>query len=105
MSSSSCCGSPVCTTLATTSVGARSSLLASGPAHPFSRSRASGPSTRKRHGLVRWWFGAVDLVRAASPDRLVQFHAPDATGLQGVLCHQSLHTERLVVVSASHLPP
>jgi hypothetical protein len=41
------------------SVGARSSFAASDePAASFSRPSASGPRTRKRHGLVRWWFGA-----------------------------------------------
>ena len=58
-SSSSCSGSPVWTTLATISVGARSSLPApSASAHAFSRSTVSGPSTLNRHGIVRWWFGA-----------------------------------------------
>src|SRR4051794_34496886 len=60
MSSWSLTGSsPICIALATTRVGARSSLGAdSGPAARFSRSSASGPTTRKRHGLVRLWFGA-----------------------------------------------
>src|SRR4051794_32660699 len=60
MSSWSLTGSsPIWIADATTSVGARSSLGAdSGPAAAFSRSSASGPTTRKRHGLVRWWFGA-----------------------------------------------
>ena len=45
--------------VATISVGARSSLAAaSGPAASFSAASASGPSTRKRQGLVRLWFGA-----------------------------------------------
>ena len=58
-SSSAATGSPFCTTEAATSVGARSSLAAaSGPAAAFRRSSASGPSTRKRHGFVRLWFGA-----------------------------------------------
>src|SRR5204863_4277034 len=30
----------------------------SAPAATFKRSSACGPSTRKRHGLVRLWFGA-----------------------------------------------
>ena len=52
-------GSPARTTDAATSVGARSSLAAaSGPAAALSRSSASGPRTRKRHGFVRLWFGA-----------------------------------------------
>src|SRR5205823_7928948 len=56
---SSCCRSPLRTQEASTSVGARSSLGASGgPAALFRRKSVSGPSTRKRHGFVRWWFGA-----------------------------------------------
>src|SRR6266542_1517440 len=59
MSSSSCCRSPDSTQEARTSVGARSSFGAStGPAAALSRARVSGPTTRKRHGFVRWWFGA-----------------------------------------------
>src|SRR3982750_4565785 len=51
--------SPICVALATTSVGARSSFGAdSGPAACFSFSSARGPTTRKRHGLVRLWLGA-----------------------------------------------
>src|SRR3954453_3520802 len=61
-SSRSCAGSPVMRAVTTTSVGARSSL----PDVPglacssscLSRSRAFGPTTRNRHGLVRWWLGA-----------------------------------------------
>src|SRR5215218_8926282 len=59
MSSSSCTGSPVWIVEATTSVGARFSLAAdSGPAAVFSRSSESGPTTRKRQGLVSSWLGA-----------------------------------------------
>ena len=82
------------TTDAATSVGARSSLTAaSGPAAALSRSSASGPSTRKRHGFVRLWLGAqrassnsassvarstgsgrVGLVRAAGADQVGEVH-------------------------------
>src|SRR5690348_5414504 len=57
-SSSSCASSPVWTTEQTTSVGARSSLAAPSGCACFSPSSDRGPSTRNRHGLVRWWFGA-----------------------------------------------
>jgi len=56
---SSCTRSPLKAADATISVGARSSFVPSaGPAASFSRSRVSGPRTRKRQGFVRWWFGA-----------------------------------------------
>src|SRR3954463_8054435 len=46
-------------TEAATRVGARSSLAAaSAPAACLSRPSAPGPTTRKRHGFVRLWFGA-----------------------------------------------
>ena len=54
-------GRPLSTHEQTTRVGARSSLgAASGPAASFSRSSASGPITRKRHG-----FGQVVVRRPA----------------------------------------
>src|SRR4051812_25895060 len=59
-SSSSATGStPPCTAETATRVGARSSLAAaSSPAARLSAARACGPTTRNRHGLVRWWLGA-----------------------------------------------
>src|SRR5215210_4165486 len=52
-------GSPLSTTDATTSVGARLSFAAaSSPAASLSRASDSGPTTRKRHGFVRLWLGA-----------------------------------------------
>src|SRR3954452_12557760 len=58
MSSSSCATSPVWTTEQATSVGARSSLSAPSGRACFSASSDRGPSTRNRHGFVRWWLGA-----------------------------------------------
>src|ERR687890_554902 len=58
-SSSRTASSPVCVTETATSVGARSSFAAaSGPAASLRRASAFGPTTRKRHGFVRLWFGA-----------------------------------------------
>src|SRR5215210_2321816 len=59
-SSSSRTGSaPVWVTDTATSVGARSSFdAASAPAASLRRASAFGPTTRKRHGFVRLWFGA-----------------------------------------------
>src|SRR3954470_15991718 len=57
-SSSSCASSPVWTTEQATSVGARSSLAAPSGCACFSASSDRGPSTRNRHGFVRWWLGA-----------------------------------------------
>ena len=66
-SSSSWTRSPVSAAEATTSVGARSSFAASlGPAASFRRASASGPRTRKRHGCVRWWFGASRATSSSS---------------------------------------
>ena len=75
--------SPVSRALATTSVGARPSFEASFAA-PAATSFAnvSGPSTRKRHGSVRWWFGAK---RASSKQRLDRL-AVDRLGLEGLVC-------------------
>src|SRR6476646_6787078 len=57
-SSSSCASSPLWTTEQATSVGARSSLAAPSGCACFNASSDLGPSTRNRHGLVRWWLGA-----------------------------------------------
>src|SRR6476659_3362162 len=57
-SSSSWASSPVWTTEHATSVGARSSLAAPSGCACFSASSDRGPSTRNRHGFVRWWLGA-----------------------------------------------
>src|SRR6476646_7289743 len=57
-SSSSCASSPLWTTEQATSVGARSSLAAPSGCARFNASSDRGPSTRNRHGLVRWWLGA-----------------------------------------------
>ncbi len=58
-SSSSIARSPVNAAVATTSVGARSSLSASfSPATRFSSASVAGPSTRKRQGWLRWCVGA-----------------------------------------------
>ena len=94
-SSSSCTGSSGLVLAVTAiSVGARSSFAAaSGPAAVLSPSSASRPSTRNRHGFVRWWFGAQRasssssssssrgtglgrerLVRAAAADRVLEVH-------------------------------
>ena len=57
----------------TISVGARSSLAApSGPATSLSRSSARGPTTRKRQGAVRWWFGAQRASSSSSLDLLAR---------------------------------
>ncbi len=85
---------------ATIRVGARSSFAApSGPAADFSRSSASGPTTRKRQGAVRWWLGAQRarsrscsrssrrdrlggerLVRSPRPDRGLHLHGDERIG-------------------------
>src|SRR4051812_50082269 len=69
-------------------VGARSSLTPepglAASAAARSRSRAAGPSTRKRQGFVRWWFGA-QRARSNSSLRISGERLVGAAGAHGRL--------------------